>query len=146
MLAQEISLKEKEKENNQLLQQQMKMQHLLLKNVEQYRSRAIKRSSASEVEKTVGAKNSKIDTFYEELMSHIDLTHRNISSRLEAAYPNLTKRDILICCLLLANFDTGMIATILDVQSESINIHRGRLRKKLNLQNQDNLLQFLRSF
>jgi len=146
MLEQERSLKEKEKENNFLLQQQMKMQHLLLKNVEQYRSRAIKRSSASEVEKTVGAKSSKIDTFYEELMSHIDLTHRNISIRLKAAYPNLTKRDILICCLLLANFDTGMIATILDVQSESINIHRGRLRKKLNLQNQDNFLQFLRSF
>ena len=79
-------------------------------------------------------------------MNHIDATHRNISTRLVETYQTLTKRDILICCLLLANFDTGMIATILEVQTESINIHRGRLRKKLKLQNQEKLLHFLQTF
>jgi len=87
-----------------------------------------------------------MSVFYEELMNHIDATHRNISTRLVETYPTLTKRDILICCLLLANFDTGMIATILEVQTESINIHRGRLRKKLKLQNQEKLLHFLQTF
>ena len=146
MLDQGRSLMEKEKENNSLLQQQMKMQHLLLKSVEQYRTKAIKSSSSGDVDKSVGSKGSQMSVFYEELMNHIDATHRNISTRLVETYPTLTKRDILICCLLLANFDTGMIATILDVQSESINIHRGRLRKKLKLQNHENLLHFLRDF
>jgi len=146
MLDQGRSLMEKEKENNSLLQQQMKMQHLLLKSVEQYRTKAIKSSSSGDVDKSVGSKGSQMSVFYEELMNHIDATHRNISTRLVETYPTLTKRDILICCLLLANFDTGMIATILDVQSESINIHRGRLRKKLKLQIHENLLHFLRDF
>jgi len=146
MLDQGRSLMEKEKENNSLLQQQMKMQHLLLKSVEQYRTKAIKSSSSGDVDKSVGSKGSPMSVFYEELMNHIDATHRNISTRLVETYPTLTKRDILICCLLLANFDTGMIATILEVQTESINIHRGRLRKKLKLQNQEKLLHFLQTF
>jgi DNA-binding CsgD family transcriptional regulator len=146
LLDQEKALMEREKENNILLQKHMNLQHVLLKNVEQYRKQAIKRPESTPEEKTEGSKSSQVSTVHEELIYHIDVTHRNISRRLVDSYPNLTRRDILICCLLLANFDTGMIATILEVQTESINVHRSRLRKKLQLQNSENLLQFLLNF
>lgn len=142
LIKQEKALVEKEKENNTLMQQQVKMQHILLKNVEQYRKQAIKRPESIEEKSIVGQTN----TFYEELINYMDAMHQNISKRLAEKYPQLTYRDILICCMLLANFDTGMIATILEVQSDSINVHRTRLRKKLQIQNQDNLLHFLRTF
>jgi tetratricopeptide (TPR) repeat protein/DNA-binding CsgD family transcriptional regulator len=146
LLKQEKTLMKTEKENNILLQKQMNMQHVLLKNVEQYRSRAIKRPASAENRKPIDSKIPHISTFHEELIRHIDVAYPNISVRLAESYPDLTKRDILICCLLLGNFDTGMIATILKVKSESVNVHRGRLRKKLQLQNSENLLQFLLKF
>jgi len=144
LLDQEKIMMKREKENNILLQQQMKMQHVLLKNVEQYRTQVIKHHDSVE-DSFKDAKGSKTSSLHEVLISHVNVTHQNISSRLAVKFPILTQRDILICCLILANFDTGMIATILEVQSESINVHRGRLRKKLQLQNSENLLDFLQS-
>jgi len=146
LLKQEKTLMKTEKENNILLQKQMTMQHVLLKNVEQYRSQAVKRPVYAEDNRLPNQKITPITTLHEELIAHIDVVYPNISARLAENFPNLTKRDILVCCLLLGNFDTGMIATILEVKSESVNVHRGRLRKKLQLQNSENLLQFLLKF
>jgi DNA-binding CsgD family transcriptional regulator len=141
----EKKIAEKEKENNYLLEQQLKMQTVLLKNVDNFRRKAIKRPdehdklSNSEIEATN-------NIFHDELITNIDAIYKNISKRLATVYPKLTQRDVLICCLLVANFDTGMIATILDIKIESMNMHRMRLRKKLQLQNIDNLIEFLRNF
>ncbi|HJV78800.1 MAG TPA: LuxR C-terminal-related transcriptional regulator [Paludibacter sp.] len=146
LLKQEKTLMKTEKENNILLQKQVSMQRVLLKNVEQYRSQAVKRPPSTEDNDPTDSKIPHISTFHEELIAHIDVAYPNISVRLIESYPNLTKRDVLICCLLLGNFDTGMISTILEVKSESVNVHRGRLRKKLQLQNSENLLQFLLKF
>ena len=76
----------------------------------------------------------------------MDLEYTDISHRLLIDFPSLSKRDILICCLLLAGFETGMIATILDVKLESITKYRYRLRLKFQLQNSDNLVDYLRQF
>jgi hypothetical protein len=145
MLDQGNALLATQKENNILMQQQMNVQNLLLKNVEQYRKRAIKRTASLDDESD-DTKNTQLNAFYEELINHIDLMHRNISKRLEEKFPQLTQRDILICCLILANFDSGMISTILEIKIESIQKQRTRLRKKLQIQNHNNLLDFLRSF
>ena len=139
----EKALLEKANENNTLLQQQSRMQHILLQNVEQYRSETIKGKAVSGSEKK---QTPAIDKIEEEIIIYIDSAYKNLSKRLSAAYPHLTQRDILICCMLLANFDTGMIATLLNVRNESINIHRSRLRKKLMLDNSCNLMEFLRHF
>jgi len=146
IIDQRNSLIAAERENNSLMNQQMQMQHLLLKNVEQYRKRVIKVADVSGAE-TVNSKNNvQTNAFHEELISHVDLIHSNISKRLSKSYPILTQRDILVCCLILADFDSGMISTILDVKPDSVNVHRGRLRKKLELQNPESLQNFLRSF
>lgn len=135
-------LVEKEKENNILLENQLKFQKIILLNVEQHRKQSVKRPSESEVN-TASADNY---IFYEELIACMDLQYNNISKRLVARYSDLTERDILICCLLLANFDTGMIATILNVKLDSITKQRYRLRTRMGLQNTDNLITFLLQF
>jgi DNA-binding CsgD family transcriptional regulator len=76
----------------------------------------------------------------------MDLEYNNISSRLLIEFPTLSSRDIQVCCLLLANFDTGMIAIILDLKIESMNTYRYRLRTKFGLTNPDNLMDYLRNF
>jgi DNA-binding CsgD family transcriptional regulator len=133
---------EREKENNQLLEKQLKFQNILLLNVENFRRQSIQRHE--NVKNTLKITENR--TFHEELIACMDLQFNNISQRLLNSFPELTNRDILICCLLLANFETGMIATILDVKNDSVRIHRTRLRKKLNLQNHENIIEFLSRF
>ncbi|MDD4967861.1 MAG: LuxR C-terminal-related transcriptional regulator [Paludibacter sp.] len=136
---------EKEKENSSLLEKQLKLQAILLLNIEQHRKNVIKRPGIWKNEsKEMQPEHN--NTFYEELIACMDLEYTDISHRLLINNPTLSKRDILICCLLLAGFDTGMIATILDVKLESVTKHRYRLRSKLQLQNSDNLVDYLRQF
>ena len=139
---QKIDLLAKADENNELLHRQTRMQHILLQNVEQYKNQSTKGSFINP-NKTPQIPISKIE---EEIIVHIDSIYNNISTRLIEKFPKLTQRDILICCMLLADFDTGMIATVLDVRYESINIHRSRLRKKLQIANSVNFVEFLRNF
>jgi hypothetical protein len=136
---------EKEKENIKLLEQQLRMQNILLSNVKQYRDLSIKR--VNHPDQKQGSISPILNlTFHEELIASMDIQYHDISKRLTIQFPDLTERDILICCFLLADFETGMIATILDVKIESITKHRYRLRTKLGLQNSENLLEYLRSF
>jgi len=135
-------LVEKEKENNLLLEKQLKFQEILLLNVEQYRRQSVKRPADFGESNAQGSDS----TFHEELIACMDLQYNNISKRLSARYTDLTERDILVCCLLLAGFDTGMIATILNVKLDSITKQRYRLRTRLGLQNAENLMTFLRQF
>jgi DNA-binding CsgD family transcriptional regulator len=136
---------EKEKENSSLLEKQLKLQTILLVNIEQHRKNVIKRPGIwkNDSKEMQPAQNN---AFYEELIAAMDLEYTDISLRLIDNFPTLSKRDILICCLLLAGFDTGMIATILDVKLESVTKHRYRLRTKLQMQNSDNLVDYLRQF
>jgi len=136
---------EKEKENSTLLEKQLKLQAILLLNIEQHRKNVMKRPGIwkNESREMQPVQNM---TFHEELIACMDLEYTDISHRLLKSFPSLSKRDILICCLLLAGFDTGMIATILDVKLESITKYRYRLRLKFQLQNSDNLVDYLRQF
>lgn len=129
---------EKEKENNQLLELQLKVQRILLLNVEQY-----KKNSINQTIKDIDLKST---LFHDELITCMDIKYNNISKRLKNSYPELSDRDILVCCLLLSDFETNMIATILDVKNETILILRSRLRKKLSLKNSENLVLFLSNF
>ena len=136
---------EKEKENSALLEKQMKLQSIILLNIEQHRKNSVQQPGLwknDSSEKNAGHKN----TLYEEVIASMNLEYNDISLRLSNDFPALSKRDIFICCLLLAGFDTGMIATILDVKLESITKHRYRLRTKLHLQSSDNLVDYLRQF
>ena len=137
----EKKLLENEIATNHLLEQQIKMQNIILRNVDQYRKNALKKP-----ENTFSISPIQNENFYEELIACMDLEYNNISKRLVAAYPELTRNDQLICCLLLANFDTGMMASVLHVKLESMNKQRYRLRTKLGLENSDNLLEHLKHF
>ena len=135
----------KEKENSELLEKQLRFQAIFLLNIEQHRKNSIKRPGLWKADTNYDGLEQK-KTFQEEMIACMDLEYGNISLRLKTQYPALSQQDILICCLLLANFDNGMIATVLDVQIDSIKKQRYRLRAKLNLQNSDNLVHFIRHF
>jgi hypothetical protein len=151
LVKQEQALVEKEKENNRLLQNQVKMQQALLKNIELYKRMAMARLTRSNAKSDHNSNENatlplNASTFYDEFIASTDALYLNYSTRLVNQYPQLTKNDLLVCCLLHAGLDSAMIASLLDIQVSSLHITRTRVRKKLNLIRDENLLDFLANF
>lgn len=134
-------LLEREKENNYLLEKQFKVQEVLIQHVEEYKINSKKGKS---FHNDASLNLYKDKTFYADLMTFLDFEFPNFLIKLKESYPQLTELDILICCLLLTGFESGMIATILNVKIDSINKQRYRLRTRLQLQKSENLIDFLR--
>ncbi len=145
-LKQETALLEKEKENSNLLKKQLEFQSILLSNIEMHRKNTVKRPDFWK-DSTSQIVSDQYKAFYKELTTHIDVEYNNFTVRVKEKFPILTDRDLFFCCLLLAKFESGMIATVLDVNIDSVNKHRHRLRKKLQVSDStENLVEFLRNF
>lgn len=60
-------------------------------------------------------------------------------------FPQLTDRDIDICSYLKLKMSSKEIAILLNITVPSVEVLRGRLRKKLELNREDNLMRFVDS-
>lgn len=78
--------------------------------------------------------------------SHFNSAHRNFIERLRQQYSDITTGDLRICCLLRMNLSTKEIASLLNVSVRAIELRRYRLRKRLSLDGDTNLTDFLMSF
>lgn len=77
---------------------------------------------------------------------HFDQTHENFFRRLRKNYPELTPGDLKLCAYLRMNLSSKELAPLLNVNHKSVEVHRSRLRKKLRLTPDDNLVEFLLEF
>ncbi|MBW4361435.1 helix-turn-helix and ligand-binding sensor domain-containing protein [Flavobacterium taihuense] len=64
---------------------------------------------------------------------------------LSKKYPNLTPKDIKLCVYLKMNLSSKEIAPMMNISFRGVELHRYRLRKKLNLSQEENLSKFLLS-
>jgi tetratricopeptide (TPR) repeat protein len=67
----------------------------------------------------------------EELFDYIDSAYNNLSQRVHARYPLLSRKDVLFCCMRYADFDAASIATILDIQINSVYRYNSLIRDKM---------------
>ncbi len=72
--------------------------------------------------------------------------HINFKKKLLSTFPELTNTELRLATLLRSDMKTKEIASILFQNPESIKVARSRLRKKLNLNSDQNLTTFLSSF
>ena len=63
--------------------------------------------------------------------------------RVKALHPKLSPNDLKLCAYLRLNLSSKDIAQILNISPRSVEIKRYRLRKKLKLQHEDNLVNYL---
>lgn len=122
--------------------EQLEMFNILRSNIEQHKKNASK-------QKNEFSTNSAIVgnvTLMKEIIVYMDVKHNNISARLSKTYPSLSQRDVLICCMVLDGYDSGMIAYVLDINHDSVNKSRYRIRKKFKLPTECSLLDFLKTF
>lgn len=61
-------------------------------------------------------------------------------------HPNLTQNELKLCAYLRINLSSKEIAQMLNISPESLITKRYRLRKKLDLDTEDNLVKFLSNF
>jgi len=64
-------------------------------------------------------------------------------NQLKQKYPHLTQGDLKVCCYLIMNQSTKDIAQLMSLSIRTIDNRRYRLKKKMNLLNETNLLDHL---
>lgn len=69
--------------------------------------------------------------------------HSSFYDNLNKLHPDLTPNEIKICAFLRLNMSTKDISAITHQSVKSINMARFRLRKKLNIESEDNLINYL---
>ncbi|WP_066831775.1 ligand-binding sensor domain-containing protein [Rufibacter ruber] len=69
--------------------------------------------------------------------------HENYFKKLKTLHPDLTPKDLKLCAYLRLNMNSKEIASLLNITVRSVEISRYRLRKKLNLDHEKNLVEFL---
>ncbi|SFZ94324.1 regulatory protein, luxR family [Flaviramulus basaltis] len=72
--------------------------------------------------------------------------HEEFFNQLKNKFPKLTHKDLKICAYIKMNLLTKEIAPLMNVSIRGLETHRYRLKRKLNLDNDDSLVDYLRNF
>jgi AraC family chitin signaling transcriptional activator len=75
--------------------------------------------------------------------TNLNQIHNEFIINLSKKFPNLTPKDIKLCVYLKMNLSSKEIAPMMNISFRGVELHRYRLRKKLNLLQEDNLSKFL---
>ncbi len=75
--------------------------------------------------------------------SSFNETHENYFKKLKSRYPELTPNDLKFCAYLRMNMSSKEIASLLNITVRGVEIRRYRLRKRLNMEHEKNLVEFL---
>ncbi len=88
--------------------------------------------------------NSEEDwKFFEVAFNNAD---KDFLIRIKAKHDDLTHNDLKLCAYLRLNLSSKEIAPLLNISSKSIEMKRYRLRQKLNLSHEDNLMDYILNF
>lgn len=69
--------------------------------------------------------------------------HEDFFDTLLSRYPDLTPKDLKLCAYLKMNLSSKEIAPLMGISTRGVEIHRYRLRKKLDLDGSTNISNFL---
>lgn len=105
----------------------------------------MKRSDQEIIQKIIlDIKNAQDDDIWKEFEVRFSQVYNDFYDRLNSKYPDLTLNEKRICAFLRLNMTTKEICALTRQSYNSLNVARARLRKKLNIQNEDiNLVTFL---
>lgn len=83
------------------------------------------------------------DKEWTDFNSYFESINKNFYSRLKLEYPEISPNDLKICALIKLNLSIKEMAEILNISPDSVKTARYRLRKKLQLNSEDNLTDFI---
>ncbi|MEM6517122.1 MAG: LuxR C-terminal-related transcriptional regulator [Bacteroidota bacterium] len=85
--------------------------------------------------------NNKDDwKFFQEAFNNAD---KDFLKKIKSIHPNLTPNDLRLCAYLRLNLTSKEIAPLLNISPKSVEVKRYRLRKKMNLEHQEGLTDYI---
>ena len=91
-------------------------------------------------------KNISNDNDWKVFEELFDQAHENFFKRLKTAYPELTQSDLKLCAYLKLNLSSKEIAPLLNISFRGVETRRFRLRRRLSLESDNNLVEFVMQF
>lgn len=83
------------------------------------------------------------DTSWRSFMKRFEEVHPGFSKKVSSQYPDLTNNDIRLLSLIKMNLSSKEIAKLLNISLEGIKKARYRIRKKLDMESQESLDNFI---
>lgn len=87
----------------------------------------------------------KLDKDWEDFKLFFEQVYTGFYAKLKVNYPELTTLELRHCALIRLNLSISECASILGISHDSIKVSRTRLRKKLKIQNNGSLADFILS-
>jgi len=78
--------------------------------------------------------------------THVEQVHEVFFEKLKKNYPDLSPRELSLCAYLKMNISSKEIATLMSISTRGVEISRYRIRKKLGLERNANLTEFMMKF
>lgn len=87
--------------------------------------------------------NMSHDDDWRSFTRNFDIVYENYTKRLIELHPDLNSSDLRICCYLKMGLSSKEIAPLFNISYRSVEMTRYRLRKKLGLERETNLVDYL---
>ncbi|MBV6641379.1 MAG: two component regulator three y domain-containing protein [Cyclobacteriaceae bacterium] len=91
-------------------------------------------------------RNLSEDDGWEQFTRHFDQVHGDFLTNIKNKHPKLTPQEIKLCAYLRMNMTSKEIANLLNISVRGVEISRYRLRKKLELDHDTNLVSYMLHF
>ncbi len=142
-LLNEITLKRKELANTTMVAAKknevlMEIQNELHKDKDKFSNQFRFKHIMTKINKAIKNKDEwqVFETNFNEL-------HEDFFKDVLEAYPQLSSKDLKLCSYLKMNLTSKEIAPLMGISVRGVEVHRYRLRKKMNLHKNENLTNFL---
>jgi ligand-binding sensor domain-containing protein len=105
-------------------------------------------NNKSELNESISLLQKEIDrdSYWEQFHYNFDRVYMNLLTRLKEKFPEMTRTNLKLCAYLRLNLSSKEIASLLNITVSGIDKARNRLRKKLNLEPNEDLYEFLLKF
>ncbi len=111
--------------------------------------RNIKDPQARKEVKKIGSllrSDLRLENDWSNFSIHFDSVHHDFIKRIKKDYPELSTKDQKLCAYLRMNLQTKEIAPLLNISVRGVEISRYRLRKKLGIEKEVNLNEFMMAY
>ena len=114
----------------------------LLNNIKEELSRS---KSFDDVKGVIRMINTSLNNtsdwkLFEEAFNNVD---KNFMKRIKALHPSITPNDLRLCAYLRLNLSSKEIAPLLNISHKSVEVKRYRLRKKMGLDHEQSLTDYI---
>jgi len=123
-------------QKNELLQE-------LGTKLNEVKDKSITKSDAIKELENIVKHGLNLDNNWSIFQKHFNNVHPNFFKVLNTDFPNLTNNDLKACAYIRMNLTSKEVSTLTNVEPKSVKMHRYRLKKKLSLQKEDDLKNFL---